>query len=138
LARSYLCALAVVLIAGTTTAPELFSALRWFGAPRALVVTIQFLYRFLVLMGEQAMRLRYAALARRGPGRYRRSLKAVAAVSIAALFASAYGRAERVHRSMLSRGYTGELHAISAMKFASADWAFLLATIGLTLAIRAR
>ena len=134
--RSYLSAVAVVVIAGTTTAPALLRALRTFGCPRVLVLVVQFIYRFLLLTGEQAQRLRTASLARQGLGKNRRSLASAAAGTLAVMFASAYARAERVHRAMLARGFDGEIRLLRPRPAVAADWMFLLAAAGFALAIR--
>ena len=74
------------------------------GRPAVLLDVIQFVYRYLLLIGEQSKRMAVAASARGA----RRSFAAVAG-SIGVLFARSYDRADAVHRAMLARGYAGSL-----------------------------
>jgi cobalt/nickel transport system permease protein len=69
-----------------------------------LIEVDQFIYRYLLLIGEQARRMAMAAKARGA----KRSFSAVAG-AIGVLFARSYDRAEAVHRAMLARGYKGLL-----------------------------
>lgn len=117
LIRTYSSAIAIVLYAGVTPVPETLSALRTFGIPAVLVEVIQFVYRYLFVIGEQAHSMKVAATSR-GALRMHASAGAVAV-----LFARSYQRAEAVHRSMLSRGYAGDMpllwrHPAQAVDFA--------------------
>jgi cobalt/nickel transport system permease protein len=104
LLRSYLSAVCVVILLGCTPLPAILDGLRRMGAPPLLLDVIQFVYRYLLLIGEQSKRMAVAASARGA----RRSIAAVAG-SIGVLFARSYDRADAVHRAMLARGYAGSL-----------------------------
>jgi cobalt/nickel transport system permease protein len=95
-----------------------------------LVAVVQFLYRYLFVLSETARHMRLAAASRGG---WRWSAAGGAA---AVLFASAYQRAEGIHRAMLSRGFTGHFTARGAMRFGLADGAFLAAVAALLLSAR--
>jgi cobalt/nickel transport system permease protein len=97
------------------------------GAPPLLLEVIQFVYRYLTLIGEQSKRMAVAATARGA----RRSIRAVAG-SIGVLFARSYHRAEAVNRSMLARGYAGLLASRAPLAFNIED-ALLMACGGLIL-----
>jgi cobalt/nickel transport system permease protein len=45
---------------------------------------------------------------------------------VGALFVRSYERGERVHRAMLSRGYTGRLPALADGGASPSDWALAL------------
>jgi cobalt/nickel transport system permease protein len=92
------------------------------GVPPLLLEVIQFVYRYLTLIGEQSKRMAVAATARGA----RRSIAAVAG-SIGVLFARSYGRAEAIHRSMLARGYEGSLTARPTARFDVRDALLLCA-----------
>jgi cobalt/nickel transport system permease protein len=99
LAKSYLSALATLLFAATTPLPTWTAALRAWRAPAALISTLQFVYRYLFVLAEEAQTMSTAARARGG-------LRFTAAAGvIAVLFARSWQRAESVHRAMLARGY---------------------------------
>lgn len=97
--RSYLSALWAALLMATTPLEDVLFAARRLGAPRLLVEVIQFTWRYLGVVAEQAWRMRTAALARGAE----RSFD-VSAASLAVLFSSSYTRAGRIHRALTARG----------------------------------
>lgn len=101
LAKSYLSALAALLFAATTPLPVWTAALRSWGLPAALVSTIEFVYRYLFVLAEEAQTICTAARARGG---FRFS---AAGGALGVLFARSWQRAENVHHAMLARGYRG-------------------------------
>jgi cobalt/nickel transport system permease protein len=117
--KSYLSALAVLLVVATTPLPALLRGIEMLGAPRFLLMVAQFLYRYLFLLWEQARQMRVAAVARGGTFR-------AAAGALAVLFARSYRQAEEIHSAMLARGFQGRFHALAAARFRGADAAFLL------------
>ena len=117
--RAFACALAVLLLAGTTRLPDLMRALRWLRTPRLLVEVIQFVYRYVFVIGDHAHRMRTAAAARGGV-----SFRAAGGL-LAVLFARSYQRAENIHRAMLSRGYVGALPHVQPAAAGPADAVFL-------------
>jgi cobalt/nickel transport system permease protein len=127
LVKTYLSALAVVLVVSTTRIALLLQGLEMARVPRFLLMIVQFLYRYLFVISEEAQHMRKAALSRgagaRGPGREARFHTAAGA--LAALFARSYGRAEEIHRAMLARGFQGEFHTLETPHFHAADAVFL-------------
>jgi len=97
--RSTLSAWWVLLLVSTTPLEHLLSAARRFGLPPLVAEVMHFTWRYFGVAGEQATRMRTAALARGGE----RSFE-ISAASLASLFAGSYARAERIHRAMLARG----------------------------------
>jgi cobalt/nickel transport system permease protein len=120
LTRTLLSAGVILVLTAVTSLPELSTALSRLGAPDVLTETVTLLYRYLFVLTDQAMRMRDAVSCRGGSG----SLLA-AGGTVGVLFARSYGRAESVHRAMLSRGYTGKLPELEAAKFGIADLAAL-------------
>jgi cobalt/nickel transport system permease protein len=102
--KSFLSALAVVIVLGTTPFPNLASGLRQLGAPALLVEVAQFIYRYLFVIADQVRLTRDAAAARGAGGNF----QAVTG-SAGVLFAHSYQRAEALHNAMLARGYSGRL-----------------------------
>jgi cobalt/nickel transport system permease protein len=136
LLRAWLSAVAVLVTVETATATRLFSALARLGCPDALVVVLQFVYRFLFVLGDTARTMRTAALAR-GLQQARRGRAFTAAAGIVAmLFAGAHGRATRIHRAMVGRGYRGQMPSLTRQKVRFADAALVIGTIALVLTIR--
>lgn len=126
--KSYLSALAVLLTVSTTPLPDLLRALESFGAPRFLLMVAQFIYRYLFVISEEAQHMSKAAVSRgAGIGRVAaggRRFRA-AAGALAVLFARSYGRAEEIHRAMLSRSFPGRFHSLGHRRFQMADAVFL-------------
>jgi cobalt/nickel transport system permease protein len=121
LLKSYLSALAVLLLVATTPLSLELHGLERMGVPRFLLMVIQFLYRYLFVIFEEARIMRQAA-ASRGSASFRS-----AAGALAALFARSYGRADRIHSAMLARGFAGELRTLAPLRFHRGDVVFLLA-----------
>ncbi|MEK7407251.1 MAG: energy-coupling factor transporter transmembrane component T [Acidobacteriota bacterium] len=135
--RSYLSAAAVLVLAGTTPLPEFLRGLESLGAPRFLVLVVQFLYRYLFVISEQAQHMRLAACSRgaaRGPLGPDRARFRAASGAVAVLFARSYARAQAIHRAMLARGFEGRIRMLSAPRLTAADWLFLALGILISLA----
>jgi cobalt/nickel transport system permease protein len=124
LIRSGLSITAVLITIATTPTPRLLTALLWFGLPSMLVEVVQFVYRYLFVLGEEAWHMRTAA-ALRGGGR---SVPA-AASTVGVLFGRAYGRAEGIHRSIASRSFSGLMSAPSRGRFRPSDAVFALVAV---------
>jgi len=127
LLKSYLSALAVLLVVSTTALPVLLRGLEMTGAPRFLLMVAQFLYRYLFVISEEGQHMRKAAVSRGasvggmvGNGaRFR-----AAAGALAVLFARSYGRAGDIHRAMLARGFLGHFQPLFVLRFQTRDAAF--------------
>lgn len=90
-----------MLFSATTPVPAWTAALYSWRVPPALILTLQFLHRYLSVLADEARRMRIAARSRGG---FRFD---AAAGALGVLFARAWERAEAVHRSMLARGFQG-------------------------------
>ncbi len=138
LAKSYLSALAVLLLVGTTPMPRLLHAAHALHCPRILVLVVQFLHRYLFVLFEQAAHMRAAALCRG----YRSSKRSVsetmqaAAGMLSVLFARSYERADAIHRSMMARGFHGEIPLLDQPALRALDVAFLALSIAMAVAVR--
>ncbi len=138
LEKTYLSAVAVLVVAGTTPLPALLEGFAKLGAPRILVSVIQFLYRYLFVVSEQAQHMRIAALCRAGMARRSRLQRfRAAAGALGVLFARSYLRAGGIHRAMLARGYDGRLPVADGAHFRPADAVFAVAAMALLATIRA-
>ncbi len=115
--KSYVSALAVLLLVATTPLPRLLRAAERLGAPRMVIVVVQFLYRYLFVISEQAQHMRQAARCRGELGRKRssgwRTRFRAAAGALAVLFGRSYERASAIHQAMLARGFDGRVRPLS-------------------------
>jgi cobalt/nickel transport system permease protein len=103
---------AALLLIATTSFPGVCHALRRLGLPSLFVSQLLFLYRYLFVLMEEAMRI----------------LGAVVFVRlVGVLFLRAVDRAERIYRAMLSRGFQGDIPTLSRSRMAGKDLAFMAA-----------
>jgi cobalt/nickel transport system permease protein len=109
----------------TTPFASLLEAMRRLGAPQGIVTQLGFLYRYIFVLMDEAMRVRRArdfrsaALAPVG-----RRLAATGGV-IGSLFLRTLDRSHRIQLAMAARGYRGEIHGLRQLRMRSADYAFL-------------
>ena len=119
--------LALTALTCTTPFPLLLEAMRKLRLPKLLVMQLGFLYRYLFVLIDQALRIRRGRDFRgaaRAPT-YRR-LAAVGGV-IGSLFIRTIERSERIYVAMCARGYRGEPHSLNRLRFRPADGVFLAA-----------
>ena len=132
--RGYLSSLTALLLIATTAMPELLGGLELLRAPRFLLQVMQFLYRYLIVLIEEAIAMRDAGASRAGSIRSLELRKAAGAAGV--LFARAYGRAQAIHRAMVARGFDGHIPRFRAIPFRTGDALFAL--LALACAIGAR
>jgi cobalt/nickel transport system permease protein len=136
--KSYLSALAVLLLVSTTPLPLLLRGFEMTGAPRFLLMVAQFLYRYLFVVSEEAQHMRKAALARGatvgGLGNAARFRAAAGALAV--LFARSYARAGEIHRAMLARGFPGYFRPLIELHFHGDDVMFLVVGVLTPVALR--
>ncbi len=130
LEKSYLSGLAAVLLVATTALPAWTAALAAWRCPRALLLVIQFLYRYLFVIAEQAQRMRLAARCRGGGG-FR-----PAGGAVGVLFARSWERADGVYQAMLARGFRGQFDVARLGPFGAGDALFLTGGVAVAAAIR--
>jgi cobalt/nickel transport system permease protein len=128
--KSYLSALAALVVVSTTPLPILLRGIEMLGAPRFLLMVAQFLYRYLFVISEEAQHMRKAAASRGGSFR-------AAAGALAVLFARSYQQAGEIHRAMLARGFQGRFHPLAAPHFHAADIVFLALASAAPVVLRA-
>jgi cobalt/nickel transport system permease protein len=128
--KSYLSALAALIVVSTTPLPVLLRGFEMLGAPRFLLMVAQFLYRYLFVISEEAQHMRKAAASRGGSFRS-------AAGALAVLFARSYKQAGEIHRAMLARGFQGRFHPLQTPHFHAADIVFAISATAAPVALRA-
>ena len=121
------------LLAVTGFYPLLQAADR-LGAPRVLVVQLMFFFRYLfVLLDETARMLRARSLrtfgtARLGPSSF--------GPLTGRLLLRTLERAERIHRAMVARGFTGEIRLCKPLRTGPKDAAFIACWAAYFIAVR--
>jgi cobalt/nickel transport system permease protein len=104
--------------------------------PAVLTATISFMYRYLFVLVDEAMRLQTARAARSvGTGRTVWWRAQVLGGMIGSLFIRSYERSERIYAAMLSRGFAGEVRTLTRLTWQARDtwvglaWVAALAAI---------
>jgi cobalt/nickel transport system permease protein len=110
-----------IVVASTTTMPEILRGFDRLRLPRAFTSIASFMVRYLDVIAEEMKRMRIARESRGHDPRWVWQAKAVGA-SAGALFIRSYERGERVYLAMVSRGYEGEMPSLEEGTTATADW----------------
>lgn len=128
--RSSLTVCAAYILVGMTGFTAVCQGLERLGMPRVFVVQLLFLHRYIFVLAEEVGR---AAQARRlrSCGRKGQGVRSFGAL-VGHLLLRTWQRAERIHKAMLSRGFTGAFHAGRQAAFKAPEirfvalWCFLL------------
>ena len=100
--------LTAILLSGSTPAREILRGFELLKMPSLLVQIMTFMLRYLNVITDEMERMKVARLSRGFEERGIRDWKFIASTA-GALFVRSYERGERVHTSMIARGYDGEL-----------------------------
>jgi cobalt/nickel transport system permease protein len=118
---------AALLLVATTSFPGVCHALRKIGLPPLFVSQLLFLYRYLFVLMEEAMRIIRArdmrSFGSRGAG------IRVFAWLIGTLLVRTVDRAERIYCAMLSRGFQGDIPTLRQAHIRTTDLACLAAIV---------
>lgn len=132
--RAWFAVQSAILLTMTTRIPDLFWSLSALKLPSLLVGTISFMYRYLFVLADEALRMMRARSARSPrladvpkptlfwEGR-------VTGAMVGSLFIRSLERSERVYSAMLSRGYDGRVFVLSGPKMRASDWLILMGTL---------
>jgi len=114
--KSWTSVLMALLLSATTIFPDILRAMRGIGIPKMLVGVIAFMYRYIFVLADEALRLMRAREARMatGPAGQPSGGSVVWRARVVGgmagnLFVRSFARSERVYQAMISRGYRGEL-----------------------------
>ena len=124
--KFFLTITSALLLIATTSFPALCHALQKFGIPDIFISQLLFLYRYIFVLVEEAMKVVRArdmrAFGTTGKG------MAVFTGIVGTLFLRTIERAERIYQAMLSRGFSGSLHTTRQYRFTPADALFFAIT----------
>jgi len=119
---------AALLLIATTSFPGICRGLRRLGIPAVFVSQLLFLYRYLFVLMEEAMRVVRArdmrSFGTRGTG-----VRVLVRI-VGTLFLRTVERAERIYGAMLARGFRGEAPSMRREALRPSDALFLLAAGG--------
>lgn len=132
--RSLLTVAAAIILVAVTGFSSVCWALERMGMPRTFAVQLLFLYRYIFVLIEEG---RNASRARELRSAGKAAMGMATFVSLVGhLLLRTWERAERIHRAMLARGFTGEFHARREFRFAAHDLLFLLCWSSLFIIMR--
>jgi cobalt/nickel transport system permease protein len=142
--KSFVSVQVAILMMQTTHFTDMLWALGALRIPRVLVAIISFMYRYLFVLADEALRLTRARDSRSatigGGPNASRSIAFRATTTgrmIGNLFLRSYDRSERVYQAMVSRGYRGEIRQLDTPPLVVHDIVVgaipLLLGLGLTL-----
>ena len=125
---------AALLLIATTSFPGVCHALRRLGFPSLFISQLLFLYRYIFVLMEEAMRIIRArdmrSFGTRGTG-----MKVFMRL-IGILFLRTMDRAERIYYAMPSRGLHGDIPSLKKYHIAPIDLAFMATTIAFLVVFR--
>ena len=117
-----------VLLAGTTTIPDLLKGLDALRTPRIVTSIMGFMIRYADVIAGDFSRMRVAMAARAYEPRWAGSLGPYAR-TFGTVFVRTYERGERVYLSMLARGYDGSMPQAALVPAPAVQWVTVLAVV---------
>jgi cobalt/nickel transport system permease protein len=131
--RSLLAAAAAVVLVAVTGFPAICGALERMGMPRSLAVQLLFLYRYLAVLGEEAVRMTVAR-EQRGGG-HPLSIRLYGTL-VGHLLLRTWDRAERIYLAMCARGFTGDFRSGQPSRLGRREIAYVVGWCGLFALLR--
>jgi len=124
----------LTVLVATTALPDLLRGLRRLRIPATLVTQLQFLYRYLFLLADEASRISRARRLRE-PERPRADWKTARAM-LGSLLWRGIERADRVYLAMQARGFRGEMPSRGDASPGAGDAIFLAGVVAYCLIVR--
>ncbi|MBI4675499.1 MAG: cobalt ECF transporter T component CbiQ [Chloroflexi bacterium] len=139
--KSWVSVQMAIVLAATTTFPELLNAMRALRLPKLLVAIFGLMWRYLFVLADEALRLLRARAARSGasrePGRARGGSVVwrarVTGGMAGNLLVRSFERGDRIYAAMAARGYDGEVRTFPLPPLGARQW--LMIGAGLTICL---
>lgn len=132
--KSWISVQAAILLVATTTFPDLLWALSALHIPRPLVAIVGFMYRYLFVLSDEALRLTRARAARSAAGSKGRRPSLlwrgkVTGRMIGTLMLRSLERSERIYEAMLARGYRGQVRTLAHQPLQRSDYLVIVLAV---------
>jgi len=124
LIKSYLSALGLIMLTGTTKYVHLLRGLEKLKCPKVIVMILSFMYRYIFLLEDELDIMNQAKAARTAGGSRWFHAKALANI-LGHLFVRSYERGEAVYLAMLARGFDGDIRTLDEHPPTVRDFVFL-------------
>jgi cobalt/nickel transport system permease protein len=133
--KGVLSLLCLILLTASTPFPQLLAALEKMKFPKLLTMILSFMYRYIFLIEDEAMKMWRAMKSRSTGGSRWLRLKAMANM-IGILFIRSFERGETVYLAMCSRGFDGTMQRRYSFAVQGRDLAFLVNIVAALISIR--
>ena len=138
--KSWLSVQMAILLTATTPLPDLLLAMRALRLPKLLVAVLGLMWRYLAVLGDEAMRMIRAREARSGSWQERSGgtlgwRASVTGAMAGSLFLRGYERSERIYNAMLARGYDGTIRSFPLPPLSFRERVLLLLSLIVFLAL---
>lgn len=132
--KSWISVQAAILLVATTPFPDLLWALSALHVPRPLVAIVGFMYRYLFVLSDEALRLTRARAARSAAGSKGRRASLlwrgkVTGRMIGTLMLRSLERSERIYEAMLARGYRGQIRTLAHPPLRRTDYLVIVLAV---------
>ena len=134
IAKATIGTLLAIILSGTTPAREILRGFETLKMPALIVQIASFMLRYLNVINDEMERMTVARASRGFEPKGIRDWKFLAAAA-GALFIRSYERGERVHLSMISRGYDGKLPSVQSQLVTKQEILIIIATLFLALVL---
>jgi cobalt/nickel transport system permease protein len=136
--KSWLSVQAAIVLAASTSFPDLLVAMRALHVPQLLVSIFGLMWRYMFVLVDEAGRLLRARSARSGrsdqpgarPGGSLFWRAKVTGGMAGSLFLRAFERSDRIYMAMVSRGYDGDVRALPLPQVQRTQWVVLATGLG--------
>ena len=129
--KSYIGVISMIILSSSTSFKDLMRGFERLKVPPIFTAIASFMYRYLFVVADEAMRMKIARDSRNFSGKWIWDTRVVAHM-IGSLFMRSYERGERVYLAMVSRGYDGTMRGFDDTQLSRKD---LLFASGIILAI---
>lgn len=115
LIKSWLSVFAIIILSSTTKFSDLLKGLEKLFIPRVFLMILSFMYRYIFILMDEAMKMKCAWKSRYFGGKFITQIKVFANI-IGLLFIRAFERGERVYLAMCSRGFKGKVIILNPLR----------------------
>jgi len=120
LIKAWLSIISLILLTATTRLADLLKGLERLRMPKVIVMLLSFMYRYIFVLVDEAMRLKQARDSRSFGGKRLWRIRTLGNM-IGSLFIRSYERGERVYAAMVARGFDGRSRTLNPLHFRPAD-----------------